>query len=124
MADTLGKKANFCDEHHTSSQMPPQSPANEPWCVLPPQEDAGTAANGAWDGRSGTDLKLAARRLRSKPLLTTLAEKVIAPAEGKVKALAERRRLIEAELPSLDDASPLPAALVELLTIVIRRRKL
>jgi hypothetical protein len=33
-----------------------------------------------------------------EPLLTTLAEKVIAPAEGKVKALAERRRRIEAEL--------------------------
>src|SRR6516225_7286245 len=33
-----------------------------------------------------------------EPLLATLAEKVIAPAEGKVKALAERRRLIEAEL--------------------------
>jgi hypothetical protein len=31
-------------------------------------------------------------------LLTTLAEKVIAPAEGKVKALQERRRVIEAEL--------------------------
>jgi uncharacterized protein YjbI with pentapeptide repeats len=33
-----------------------------------------------------------------EPLLTTLAEKVIAPAEGKVEALAERRRRIEAEL--------------------------
>jgi hypothetical protein len=33
-----------------------------------------------------------------EPLLATLAEKVIAPAEGKVKALAERRRMIEAEL--------------------------
>src|SRR5262245_52632272 len=33
-----------------------------------------------------------------EPLLATLAEKVIAPAEGKVKALAERRRVIEAEL--------------------------
>jgi uncharacterized protein YjbI with pentapeptide repeats len=33
-----------------------------------------------------------------KPLLATLAEKVIAPAEGKVRALDERRRLIEAEL--------------------------
>jgi Pentapeptide repeats (8 copies) len=32
------------------------------------------------------------------PLLATLAEKVIAPAEGKVKALEERRRMIEAEL--------------------------
>ena len=31
-------------------------------------------------------------------LLSTLAENVIAPAEGKVKALAERRRMIEAEL--------------------------
>jgi hypothetical protein len=31
-------------------------------------------------------------------LLATLAEKVIAPAEGKVKALQERRRMIEAEL--------------------------
>jgi uncharacterized protein YjbI with pentapeptide repeats len=31
-------------------------------------------------------------------LLATLAEKVIAPAEGKVKALEERRRIIEAEL--------------------------
>jgi Pentapeptide repeats (8 copies) len=33
-----------------------------------------------------------------EPLLATLAEKVIAPAEGKVKALEERRRMIEAEL--------------------------
>jgi len=33
-----------------------------------------------------------------QPLLATLAEKVIAPAEGKVKALQERRRMIEAEL--------------------------
>jgi hypothetical protein len=31
-------------------------------------------------------------------LLATLAEKVIAPAEGKVQALGERRRMIEAEL--------------------------
>jgi len=33
-----------------------------------------------------------------EPLLATLAEKVIAPAEGKVQALAERRSMIEAEL--------------------------
>jgi hypothetical protein len=33
-----------------------------------------------------------------EPLLATLPEKVIAPAEGKVKALEERRRMIEAEL--------------------------
>src|SRR5690242_6425380 len=33
-----------------------------------------------------------------EPLLATLADKVIAPAEGKVKALVERRRMIEAEL--------------------------
>jgi hypothetical protein len=33
-----------------------------------------------------------------EPLLAMLAEKVIAPAEGKVKALEERRRMIEAEL--------------------------
>jgi hypothetical protein len=33
-----------------------------------------------------------------KQLLATLAENVIAPAEGKVKALEERRRVIEAEL--------------------------
>ena len=33
-----------------------------------------------------------------EPLLATLAEKVIAPAEAKVKALQERRRMIEAEL--------------------------
>ena len=32
------------------------------------------------------------------PLLATLAEKVVEPAEGKVKALEERRRMIEAEL--------------------------
>ena len=49
------------------------------------------------------DLKLAARReaeeaAHLEPLLATLAEKVTAPAEGKVKALAERRRMIEAEL--------------------------
>jgi hypothetical protein len=31
-------------------------------------------------------------------LLATLTEKVIAPAEGKVKALEERRRIIEAEI--------------------------
>jgi hypothetical protein len=31
-------------------------------------------------------------------LLATLAEKVIAPAEAKVKALEERRRAIEVEL--------------------------
>jgi len=49
------------------------------------------------DGRSGTDLKLAAQRLRSRRLLATLAEKVIAPAEVKVKALQERRREFEAE---------------------------
>jgi uncharacterized protein YjbI with pentapeptide repeats len=35
---------------------------------------------------------------KPEQLLATLAEKVIAPAEGKVKALAERRRMIEAEL--------------------------
>jgi hypothetical protein len=33
-----------------------------------------------------------------EPLLATLAENVIAPAEAKVKALEERRRMIEAEL--------------------------
>jgi len=33
-----------------------------------------------------------------KQLLEVLPEKVIAPAEGKVKALRKRRRLIEAEL--------------------------
>jgi uncharacterized protein YjbI with pentapeptide repeats len=33
-----------------------------------------------------------------EPLLATLAEKVIAPPEAKVKALQERRRMIEAEL--------------------------
>jgi hypothetical protein len=33
-----------------------------------------------------------------EPLLATLAEGVIAPAEAKVKALEERRRMIEAEL--------------------------
>jgi len=37
-----------------------------------------------------------------EPLLATLADKVIAPAEGKVKALAERRRMIEAELTKGD----------------------
>jgi hypothetical protein len=31
-------------------------------------------------------------------LLTSIAENVIAPAEAKVNALQERRRLIEAEL--------------------------
>jgi hypothetical protein len=31
-------------------------------------------------------------------LLGTLAEKVIAPAESKMKAVAERRRMIEAKL--------------------------
>jgi len=33
-----------------------------------------------------------------EPLLATLAEKVIAPAEEKVKAFEERRRIIEAKL--------------------------
>ena len=33
-----------------------------------------------------------------EPLLATFAEMVIAPAEGKVKALEERRRMIEADL--------------------------
>jgi hypothetical protein len=33
-----------------------------------------------------------------EPLLATMAAKVIAPAEAKVKALEERRRAIEAEL--------------------------
>ncbi len=33
-----------------------------------------------------------------EPLLAALADKVIVPAEGKVKALQERRRVIEAEL--------------------------
>jgi hypothetical protein len=33
-----------------------------------------------------------------EPLLAMLAEKVIAPAEGKVKQLKVRRRMIEAEL--------------------------
>jgi uncharacterized protein YjbI with pentapeptide repeats len=33
-----------------------------------------------------------------EPLLATLADKVIAPAEGKAKALQERRRVFEAEL--------------------------
>jgi uncharacterized protein YjbI with pentapeptide repeats len=33
-----------------------------------------------------------------EPLLAALPDKVIGPAEGKVKALAERRRMIEAEL--------------------------
>jgi hypothetical protein len=33
-----------------------------------------------------------------EPLLATLGDKVIAPAEAKVKALQERRRMIEAEL--------------------------
>ena len=33
-----------------------------------------------------------------EPLLATLADKVIAPAEAKTRALAERRRMIEAEL--------------------------
>jgi uncharacterized protein YjbI with pentapeptide repeats len=35
---------------------------------------------------------------RLEPLLATLAEKVIDPAEGKVRTLQERRRMIEAEL--------------------------
>jgi hypothetical protein len=38
--------------------------------------------------------------------LATLAEKVIAPAEVKVKALAERRRMIEAELSTLLGLNP------------------
>jgi len=33
-----------------------------------------------------------------EPLLATLTERVIAPAEAKVKALEERRSMIEAEL--------------------------
>jgi hypothetical protein len=42
---------------------------------------------------------------RPKQLLATLAEKVIAPAEGKAKVLQDRRRAFEAEL-----TKPLPAA--------------
>jgi len=33
-----------------------------------------------------------------EPLLATLADKVIAPADQKAKALQERRRMVEAEL--------------------------
>jgi hypothetical protein len=33
-----------------------------------------------------------------KQLLATLTERAIAPAEGKIEALAERRHMIEAEL--------------------------
>jgi uncharacterized protein YjbI with pentapeptide repeats len=40
-----------------------------------------------------------------EPLLATLAEKIIAPAEGKVKALEERRRRIETELTKPQEAS-------------------
>jgi len=40
-----------------------------------------------------------------EPLLATLAEKIIAPAEGKVKALEERRRMIETELTKPQEAS-------------------
>jgi hypothetical protein len=40
-----------------------------------------------------------------EPLLATLVEKVIAAAEAKMKALAERRRMIEVELTSLNRAS-------------------
>jgi Pentapeptide repeats (8 copies) len=39
-----------------------------------------------------------------EPLLAALAEKVIAPAEAKVKALKERRRIIEAELATANHA--------------------
>jgi len=41
-----------------------------------------------------------ARRLlgEGEQLLATLAENVIAPAEGQAKALEERRRMIQAEL--------------------------
>jgi hypothetical protein len=35
---------------------------------------------------------------RLELLLATLAEKVIAPAEGKAKALEERQRMIEEEV--------------------------
>jgi hypothetical protein len=41
-----------------------------------------------------------------EPLLATLAERVIAPAEAKVKALEQRRRMIEAELTKPQEASP------------------
>jgi hypothetical protein len=34
---------------------------------------------------------------KPEQLLATLAEKVIAPAEGRAQALADRRRMIEAE---------------------------
>jgi hypothetical protein len=40
-------------------------------------------------------------------LLATLTEKVMAPAEGKVKALEQRRRMIEAELTKPQEASTL-----------------
>jgi hypothetical protein len=42
-------------------------------------------------------------------LLATLTEKVIAPAEAKVKALEERRRMIEAELTQPQSASAFPS---------------
>jgi hypothetical protein len=38
-----------------------------------------------------------------EPLLATLAERVITPAEGKAKALEERRRSFEAELTQVSD---------------------
>ena len=44
-----------------------------------------------------------------KALLATLAEKVIAPAEGKVKAMEERRRMIEAELTKPQSDQPRPS---------------
>jgi hypothetical protein len=42
--------------------------------------------------------KLSYRYEGLQALLTAVAEKVIAPAERKVNALQERRRMIEAEL--------------------------
>ena len=50
-----------------------------------------------------------AGRGQRSSLLATLTEKVIAPAEAKVKALEERRRMIEAELTQPQSASAFPS---------------
>ena len=56
-------------------------------------KEVGTAHGGTFEDRM-TAHALAETEEPAVPL----AEKVIAPAEGKVQALAERRRMIEAEL--------------------------
>ena len=73
------------------------------WCWGHNRRPADVGSNGVapiYNGRAAFEVaKHAAHRYEGlEPLLATPTEKLIAPAEGKVKALQERRRMIEAEL--------------------------